>query len=72
MLFQQTENENACIRKKMSQCILFDQTKASDTVHQKILLAKSENCGLKGVFGNFLISYLENRRQIVDFNKNLS
>ena len=58
--------------RKTPQCTIIDLTKAFDTVDHKVLLAKCENYGLRGVIGNLLRSYLENRKQTVDLKRQKS
>ena len=50
---------------KYSGLIFFDIQKAFDTVDHKILIAKLEHYGIRGIAKFFFESYLQNRQQFV-------
>ena len=59
--------------KKMYTAALFvDLKKAFDTVNSEILLNKLSRCGIRGVAGSLLRSYLQNRQQYTDVNNSIS
>ena len=60
-----TEIMSTYIRKQLQQWTLVYLTKAFDTVEHNILLVKGENYGLRGVIGNLLRSYLENKSKVL-------
>ena len=58
--------------KKFTGFLLLDLIKAFDTVQHKILLAKLNHYGIRGVVNNFFESYLTNRSQAVIIHNNHS
>ena len=52
--------------------IFIDLKKAFDTVNHSILLAKLENCGIRGLVNNWLQSYVTNRRQSIEIDNYIS
>ena len=58
--------------KKFTGLLLLDLTKAFDTVQRKILLAKLNHYGIRGVVNNFFESYLTNKSQAVIIHDNHS
>ena len=46
-------------------CFFLDLRKAFDTVDHQILMQKLSNAGFRGPIYNFLLSYLSNRKQLV-------
>ena len=49
-----------------------DLKTAFDTIDLNILIMKAENMGLRGIVVNWLRSYLDNRKQYVEFKHNKS
>ena len=52
--------------------ILFDLSKAFDSVNKTILYDKLENIGIRGCLLKFLMSYMENRTFLVKYNEAMS
>ena len=52
--------------------MLIDLKKAFDTIDHNIIIKKDENMGLRGIVINWLRSYLNNRKQCVEFINNKS
>ena len=52
--------------------MFIDLQKAFDTIDHNILIKKAENMGLRGIVINWLMSYLNNRKQCVEFRNNKS
>ena len=52
--------------------IFIDLKKAFDTVNHSILLAKLENCGIRGLVNNWFQSYVTNRRQSIEIDNYIS
>ena len=57
---------------KFSCGILIDLMKAFDTVNQKIMQAKLENYGIRGVINSWFRSYLTDRKQTTEVNNVVS
>ena len=51
--------------------MFIDFKKAIDTIDHNILIKKTENMGLRGIVIKWLMSYLNNRKQYVEFGNNL-
>ena len=52
--------------------MLMDLSKAFDTINHGFLLAKLKACGFSKQTSSFMCSYLKNRRQVVQINKNFA
>ena len=55
-------------KKKIVIGLFIDLKKAFHTIDHKILLKKLENYGIRGIVHNWIHSYLQNRKQYVDYN----
>ena len=58
--------------KSLTMSIMCDLSKAFDVISHDILIKKLDYYGIRGLAKNWLISYLSNRKQFVDFSNNLS
>jgi hypothetical protein len=58
--------------KELTACLFVDITKAFDTVDHKLLIKKLYKAGFRGVFLEWLASYLKNRKQKVKVNGEVS
>lgn len=65
-VYNALDNGHKCIG------LFMDLSKAFDLVNYKILEHKLYNYGLRGKLSDWLMSYLDNRRQVVDINGILS
>ena len=52
--------------------MFIDLQKAFDTIDHNILIKKAENMGVRAIVINWLRSYLNNRKQYVEFKNNKS
>ena len=63
---------NSIDKKKYTVGVFIDLKKAFDTIDHKLLLKKMELYGVRGVALNWMASYLNNRKQYVDIDGELS
>ena len=68
-IFQFTSNIICNLDRKLyTICLFLDMRKAFDSVNHTLLLGKLEQYGFRGLFNDFLSSYLSNRRQYTSVN----
>jgi hypothetical protein len=58
----------AFMNKQFAMTVFIDFKKAFDTIDHKILVSKLNRYGFRGVASEFFASYLNNRKQYVDYN----